>query len=214
MKRISQLIEVAFALCALALVVAFLVYAFRSHSDGAAAWVQAVGSIAAIWAAYRISDREAAIQRRIAKEEAAAMLDQRKMTVAELMEHLASLCHRLGVNVDAAAIGYIDVTFYYRSSEFTFSIKSLESIDLIELHSPNLVRGIIGMVNEAGAAQELMDRSLEAKIKPPLMHIKNHCQNAERSYARAMHLVGIVPNQLYTPFLPEEEFDDDVPKSW
>ena len=48
MKKLWQFFEVGFALCALALVVAALVYAFKTYSDGAAAWVQAVGSIVAI----------------------------------------------------------------------------------------------------------------------------------------------------------------------
>ncbi|WP_175010354.1 hypothetical protein [Burkholderia lata] len=50
--------EVAFAGCAVAIVIAFLVYAFKSHGNDAAAWVQAVGSIAAIGVAIQISNRQ------------------------------------------------------------------------------------------------------------------------------------------------------------
>ncbi|VWD55895.1 hypothetical protein [Burkholderia contaminans] len=205
MKRIWQFFEIGFAMCSLALVVAALVYAFKTYSDGAAAWVQAVGSIAAIWAAYKISDREAALQRRNAKEEAASALAQRHEAVAELMENTARLCYQVGKSKIEYDIGY----FWprdYRSSDFTFAIKSLEAIDLMSLQSTYLVRGIIGMVNETRSAQILLDQAIARRVPPPLDEIKQHCENSQACYSDAMFETNRAPNELYVPYLPEERF--------
>jgi hypothetical protein len=58
MKKFRLYLEAMFAVLALALVTLFCVYAFRTNSEGAAAWIQAVGSIAAIIAAWRISTEQ------------------------------------------------------------------------------------------------------------------------------------------------------------
>ncbi|CAJ4101178.1 bacteriophage protein [Burkholderia pseudomallei] len=55
MKKVWQCLEVGFALCALGIVALFLVYAFKLHSNDAAGWVQAVGSIAGIFIAIWIA---------------------------------------------------------------------------------------------------------------------------------------------------------------
>ncbi|RQT38361.1 hypothetical protein [Burkholderia contaminans] len=216
MKKVWQLIEAGFALCALGLVFAFLVYAFKAHSDGAAAWVQAVGSVAAIWAAYKISDREAATQRKNAKEEAAAIQAQRCEAVGKLMENTASLCYRLSISRFDYGLGYFDVGGY-RSSDFTFAIKSLEAIDLMSLQSPELVHGVIGMVNETRAAQQLMDEALKRQVAPRILDIKKHCEDSQAFYADALILSGMEPNELYVPYLRDERFqepsDDEISSS-
>ncbi|HDV6327489.1 TPA: hypothetical protein RJR39_003582 [Burkholderia cenocepacia] len=58
MKKVWHWIEVGFALCAIGVVTVFLVYAFKAHSEGAAAWIQAVGSIAAIGVAIWIGNEQ------------------------------------------------------------------------------------------------------------------------------------------------------------
>ncbi len=178
-----------------------------AQSSDWAAWVQAIGSILAIWAAFSISDREARATRESAKEESAAALKQRRMTVVELMEHAARLCYELrkrGVNNTPE---YRDESAY-RSASFSYALKSLESIDLISLESSPLVRGVVGVLSEASSAQQLADqyfRQRRAELREP---IKSHCEAAERHYALAVYGIGLIPVEQLTPFLPEEEFAD------
>ena len=167
-----------------------------------AAWVQAVGSVAAIWAAYKISEREAATQRQSAKEQAAVELAQRRETVVELMEYAASLCHQLAADVTSDALGYLHASGY-RSSDFEYAIKSLEAIDLVSLQSIHLVRGIIGMISETRAAQQTMDAVISKHDPVRLGQVAEHCERAETSFARAMLAIGIEPK--YCPFDPEED---------
>jgi hypothetical protein len=58
MKKVWQWVEVGFALCAIGVLTVFLVYASKVHSEGAAAWIQAVGSIAAIGVAIWVSNQQ------------------------------------------------------------------------------------------------------------------------------------------------------------
>ncbi|AJX30693.1 hypothetical protein [Burkholderia oklahomensis] len=207
MKKIWQCVEIGFALTALGIVVTFLIYAFKGRGDGVAAWVQAVGSIAAIWAAYKISEREATAQRRNAREEAANALAQRRETVVELMEDTATMCHNLGQLATDNVADYIALSDY-RSSDFAYAIESLEAIDLISLQSVHLVRGIIGMVKETRAAQQLMDAGIAKRVRPPFGRIKDHCERSEAHYARAMLAIGVEPK--YCPFDPDEEAYEDA----
>ncbi|VVE12086.1 hypothetical protein PCA20602_02686 [Pandoraea capi] len=58
MQKAWRYLEFGFAAISLGVVTVALIYAFKRHSEGAAAWVQAIGAIAAIAGAFTIARAE------------------------------------------------------------------------------------------------------------------------------------------------------------
>lgn len=145
MKKVWRWIEAGFALCALGIVTVFLVYAFRMHSDGAAAWVQAVGSIAAIIGAYLFIGVSARDQRRLAMEVRDRELAERRSSLKAIL--------------DDVFVEYLDLRRWYENEsgiwplEFSFlSIDDLENasrllddVPLFEFDSGVLVKAILDL---------------------------------------------------------------------
>jgi hypothetical protein len=99
MKKIWMCIEAAFAVTALALVVAFCIYTFRTNSEGAAAWVQAVGSIVAILASARLTRWQLAKQQKHADDSATEQIERRIQIVCQLGNEAFSLISEIRTNL-------------------------------------------------------------------------------------------------------------------
>ncbi|WP_253192962.1 hypothetical protein [Burkholderia cenocepacia] len=144
MRKVWQWIEVGFAIVALGIVLAFLVYAFKRQSEGAAAWIQAIGSIAAILGAYWIGERQSAANLKHAREMDERALRRRLdayIAVVEGARDQAGNVARLASSLNRAD--------FYRTWEgqngpiLAGALTAVEQIPLQELGSATAVRALI-----------------------------------------------------------------------
>jgi hypothetical protein len=91
MKRVWQCVEIGFALVALSIVVAFLVFAFKGYHEGPAAWFQAVGAIATVIGAYWVARIQIVADQKSRADE--KVDDQARVLLA--LQHLANEAGRL-----------------------------------------------------------------------------------------------------------------------
>ncbi|MFD1555998.1 hypothetical protein ACFSHT_10235 [Paraburkholderia silviterrae] len=146
MKRVWQCVEVAFALAGLGVVVAFLVYAFKLHSEAASGWVQAVGSIAAIFGAYKIGERQSESNMRQAQEMAERERRHRMGAYGAVVEgahNQAKNVIRLGSTLEKA--GFYRTWNGQNEPLFNGMVLAIDNIPLHDLGSPENVRALILM---------------------------------------------------------------------
>lgn len=143
MTKIRFYVEIGFAVTALLLVTLFCVYAFKHAGDGAATWVQAFGSIAAIlgsaatvgWQLKRQRDDERrrhnySILRRIRQMEA-------------ICTEAVFLINQLDENVigDREASNYFNMV--HDPSHFSMVRAAIESVSLWDLPTEDLITPFI-----------------------------------------------------------------------
>ncbi|AOK00380.1 hypothetical protein [Burkholderia vietnamiensis] len=146
MKRIWQWIEVIFAVVALGIVVTFLVYAFKLHSDGAAAWVQAIGSIAAIFGAFQVGQRQADAARKQALEMDEALHRRKLEAVGAIVQgawnDIFATSQLLTKMPPEVFLMSLKLPFYSLSE----SLVALAGVPLYELGSYKAVMSITGLI--------------------------------------------------------------------
>ncbi|KVH78406.1 hypothetical protein WJ41_03180 [Burkholderia ubonensis] len=92
MKKVWQWVEVGFALCAIGVVTVFLIYAFKIHSEGAAAWVQAICAFVGIFGAFGVARYTVRMDqlRKAAEEKVARAADL--LALQHIAAELAQMC--------------------------------------------------------------------------------------------------------------------------
>lgn len=143
MKKIWFCIETGFALLALALVVLFCVCAFRSYSDGAAAWVQAVGSIAAIVAAWQISNNQYRRERRLSERRNMEDRLRKLDTVLAILRAIDSAAVIAALRKDPIIPGRSRITIQENFSAVIRFGDALKEVPLFDLEDANIVSRVV-----------------------------------------------------------------------
>ncbi|KVF27621.1 MULTISPECIES: hypothetical protein [Burkholderia] len=177
MKKVWQWVEVGFAMCALGIVTAFLVYAFKEHSEGAAAWIQAVGSIGAIIGAYYIGRWQAAAAEIQAKRVRDEILKGKQLAARAIADAAYG-------EVKAAnnAIGDTYLVwrhwFHYRPSVFSAQIEAISRLQLFELDDADAMRSIIDLQNSMLSMQHIFTKAEKMRAdyngNPPGDGVSSH----------------------------------------
>lgn len=146
MKRAWQWVEVSFALVALGLAIAFLIYAFKLHSEGAAAWVQAAGAIGAIIGAFAVASKQAKNDRRQALALRRLEREQGRAGIRAVAEH----ANREAIAIELAfkAMPPFAFQMFVQNTSVTSipdAIRALEAVPLHETASADAVAGFIGL---------------------------------------------------------------------
>lgn len=109
-----------------------------------AAWVQAIGSIAAIIGAFYIGKHQADVQKSVAEKARKDVLADRHSTVKSIADRAYQRC--LNIKPDLEGEGdFGNLVFFisYRENDFTNAIKLLDAAPHFELGSGKLVEGIL-----------------------------------------------------------------------
>lgn len=154
MIRVWQRIEICFALAALAIVVAFLVYAFKLHSDGAAAWVQAIGSIAAIIGAFEVGRRQADAARKQAIDMNAATHRRQREAIAAIVQGSWDQAHSVAQLMVKMPPQLFYQTLLMSVHSIPESRAGLARIPLHELGSYEAVVAITGLLGNLKVIEE------------------------------------------------------------
>ena len=146
MKRIWEWVEVGFALVGLGVVIAFLIYAFKLHSEGAAAWIQAIGAIGAIIGAFTVASNQAKNDRRQALDLRRLERKQGRAGIRAVAEH----ANREAIAIELAfkAMPPFAFQMFVQNTpviSIPDAIRALESIPLHETASADAVAGFIGL---------------------------------------------------------------------
>ncbi|WP_250538665.1 MULTISPECIES: hypothetical protein [unclassified Caballeronia] len=171
MKRFWVFFEASCATLALSLVVLFCVYAFRASSEGAAAWVQAIGSVAAIMASARLTRWQIAKQQKYDQDAERSLMKRRVKLVREVGEQAFSLINEIRVNIEAGDRAFTEYfARHFDQNHFEIVQSALSEIALWELPSPELILPVIvlrnAMARSLEAARELMESPRYAGATP------------------------------------------------
>lgn len=173
---------------------------------GIAAWVQAIGSIVAVAAAYAISRSGVAAAERVRREERLQLLRGAEATVswsAQVLTTFADKAH--------PSITYDAFERLYRPADFQAALRAIHSIPLSQIADLDLVRDILRLeavlIDAADRLAKVERGSLAADAKPrglpDLSAIGVEAMNAKESFRlRVVEIVTGRPQRAAGDAMP------------
>ncbi|MFC5519904.1 hypothetical protein [Polaromonas jejuensis] len=138
-----------------------------------AAWVQAIGSILAIWGAVRLTQRQIDSQAAMALDAENRALKRSNDALLAVVDGAAKQFLKLEPEMAADEVddfSYLSFMFSYEEQSFTDAINALESVRLVDLGSYELVEAIAGMkagmIKLRHAATEAMNPNRNKEEQP------------------------------------------------
>lgn len=173
-----------------------------------AAWVQAIGSIAAIagavWLTQRQIDAQAKITRDAENRELKRFHDALLAVVDGAAKQFLKLEHVMDVAI-SDDFGTNSFMFDYEDQSFTDAINALETVRLVELGSYELVEAIAGMkagmVDLRHAVRKAMNKARDREEEPDHL-IRDYGETVidrlKRHYGKAAKILGGEPILAHT----------------
>lgn len=173
-----------------------------------AAWVQAVGSVAAIWAATWMANRQIRAHERLAWETERRATRQFYDALHAVVDGAARQFLKLEPVMreeDLDDFGNLELLFHYEEQSFTDALNALETVRLLDLRSYELAEAIAGMktgmvklqraVREANSTtrnrEEVPDHQIRGYGDTTISQLKRH-------YHKAVEILGGQPILTHT----------------
>lgn len=173
-----------------------------------AAWVQAIGSIAAIAGAVWLTQRQIDAQAKIALDAENRELKRANDALLAVVDGAAKQFLKLEPEMDVAIsddFSYMSFMFDYEEQSFTDAINALESVRLVDLWSYELVEAITGMkagmIKLRHAVTEARNRNRDKEVETD-HQIRDYGDTVigrlKHHYGKAATILGGEPIQAHT----------------
>ena len=173
-----------------------------------AAWVQAIGSIAAIFGAAWLTQRQIDAQAKIALDAETRELKRANDALLAVVDGAARQFLKLEPVMDVGSsedFSHLNLLFHYREQSFTDAINALETVRLLDLGSYDLVEAVAGMkagmidlrhvvreaMNDARGREEQPDHQIKDYGESVIDRLKRH-------YGKAAEILGGKPILAHT----------------
>jgi hypothetical protein len=172
-----------------------------------ASWMHAIGSIGAILGAYWMTERQNKIQLANAAEQQRIETERRYALVAALLEQAIRQTESVRSDFDVGPSPN-EFVFSYSQSDFSASIQRLQALNLVDIGSVELVKGVVAVIDAMGAIPKAINRARTSNNRANYLEGARNCDMAAKAYANAVRAVGITP--IVDPFDPDESDPDDA----
>lgn len=131
---------------------------YKLKSTEWASWVQAVGSIAAIFGAFWIGKHQADVQRHVAERARKDVLGDRNSTIKGVLDRVFQHCLNIeGLVTDPARAMDHPFAFLYIKTNIPAAQRLLDEIPLYELGSGELVHAVLDLKSEVQVLLTIAD---------------------------------------------------------
>lgn len=173
-----------------------------------AAWVQAIGSVGAIFFAVWTTQRQIAAQAQQAKDAEGRAIKRANDALLAVVDGAAKQFLSLEPVMDVGNsddFGIYSFMFHYEEQSFTNAINALETVRLIDLGSYELVEAVAGMkagmVDLRHAVREAMNKARDREEEPDHL-IRDYGETVidrlKRHYGKAAKILGGEPILAHT----------------